>query len=154
MTAWDLSALRQLAAMAACCAAMGAQPAPSSDISTLSAASGLPEAEVAALLADCAANQQAQYFCSWRDQLEAERSLDAALAWRAQASPDCGRRLAHEAPRWKQQVQRRCQTAAAREWGGGSLQRTAEGACAAKAFDAAASAVAAGTACRLPAAGR
>ncbi len=55
---------------------------------------------------------------------------------------------------WERQVQRRCQGAAAREWGGGSLQRTAEVACAVKGFDAAASAVAAETACRLPAAAR
>ena len=146
--------LGRAAVLALCCAAAGAQPAPRSAVAELSAASGLPEAEITALLADCAANQQAQYFCAWRDQLEAERKLDAALSLRGQASPECGKRLADEAPRWKRQVQRHCQGTAAKAWGGGSLQRTAELACAANAFEHAAAALPAGKPCRLPAARR
>ena len=108
------------------------------------------------MLADCTANQQAQYFCAWRDKLRAAQALDAAVAQRGQASASCSQRLTQETPRWKAQVQHQCQAAAAREWGGGSLQRTAELSCTAAAFGRAASAVATGSdkRCRLPAPGR
>jgi hypothetical protein len=149
-----LARLAGLAGLALCGSAAVVQASPASVIPSISAASGLPEAEIAALLADCAANQQAAYFCAWREQLQAERSLDAALAQRSQASPDCGKRLASEATHWKTQVQRRCRRSAEREWDGGSAQRRAELACTANRFDSAASAVATGTACRLPAPGR
>jgi hypothetical protein len=146
--------LARAAALALCCAAVGAQPVPTSAVPELSAASGLPESEITALLADCAANQQAQYFCAWRDRLEAEHKLDAALSQRSQASPECGKRLAGEAPRWKSQVQRHCQATAAKAWGGGSMQRTAELACAANAFEHAAAELPSEKSCRLPAARR
>jgi hypothetical protein len=144
--------LGRTAALALCCAAASAQPTPKSAVPELSAASGLPEAEITALLADCAANQQAQYFCAWRDRLEAEHKLDAALRLRSQASPECGKRLAGEAPRWKRQVQRHCQATAAKAWGGGSMQRTAELACAANAVERAAAELPSEQSCRLPAA--
>jgi hypothetical protein len=146
--------LARAAALALCCAAACAQPAPKSAIPELSAASGLPEAEITALLADCAASQEAQYFCAWRDRLEAEHKLDAALNQRSPASPECGKRLAGEAHRWKRQVQRHCQGAAAKAWAGGSMQRTAELACAESAFERAAAELPSGKSCRLPAARR
>ena len=146
--------LARTAALALCCAAAVAQPAPKSAVPELSAASGLPEAEITTLLADCAANQQALHFCAWRDRLDAEHKLDGALSQRSQASPECGKRLAGEAPRWKRQVQRHCQGAAAKAWGGGSMQRTAELACAAAAFEHAATDLPSGKSCRLPAARR
>jgi hypothetical protein len=146
--------LRRATALALCCTAAGAQPAPSSTVPELSAASGLPEAEITALLADCAANQQAQHFCVWRDRLEGEHKLDAALSQRSQASPECGKRLAGESLRWKRQVQRHCQGTAAKAWGGGSMQRTAELACAATAYEHAAAELPSGKSCRLPAARR
>lgn len=143
--------MARAAALALCCAAAVAQPAPKSAVPELSAASGLPEAEITTLLADCAANQQAQYFCAWRDRLEAEHKLDATLRQRSQDSPECGKRLAGEAPRWKRQVQRHCHGTAAKAWGGGSMQRTAELACVATAFEHAAAELPSGKSCRLPA---
>jgi hypothetical protein len=142
------------AALSLCCAAAGAQPVARSAVQELHAASGLPEAEITALLADCAANQQAQCFCAWRDRLEAEHKLNAALSQRSLASPECGKRLAGEAPPWKREVQRHCRGTASKAWGGGSMQRTAELACAASAFERAAAELPSDKSCRLPAARR
>lgn len=116
----------------------------------LSSASGLPEADVAAMLADCSASQQAQTFCAWRDQLMAERVLDVAIADARATSASCSRRLGADAKGWKALVQKRCRRNAAGEWSGGSMQRAAELACVATAYEEAAARLSSpGGGCRL-----
>lgn len=89
----------------------------------LSKRSGLPPDEVAKLLADCNANQQSMYFCTWRDQIAAEQQLQRVVD---KKPPACKVLLERKLGAWKRKRDRGCQRYAEQQWGGGSFERTGE----------------------------
>lgn len=98
-------------------------------LAELSRRSGLPVGELSELLADCDTNQQSMYFCAWRDQIAAERSLAAVLQRKRARMPGCRSILGPEIERWEQARDRSCAASAEREWGSGSMKRTATAVC-------------------------
>jgi uncharacterized protein YecT (DUF1311 family) len=94
--------------------------------SELAARSGLPESELKDFLADCNANQQSMYFCAWRDQIVAQRVFERLLADKMQSMPACKSALESRAADWARSRDRSCARSALKQWGDGSMRRTAQ----------------------------
>lgn len=104
-----------------------AQPTPAEEISVRS---GLPASEVEDLLADCDANQMSMNFCGWRDQVVAERALQAAVERRIARRPASKSALEARIAKWKKARDASCEKSARKEWGNGSMRPAAQTSCA------------------------
>lgn len=104
-----------------------AEPTPADEIA---ARSGLPAAEVNALLAQCDSNQTSMNFCAWRDQLVAERELLQQVERQEREHPELKKALDARIAKWKKARDVSCEKAAREEWDGGSMKPTAQAICA------------------------
>lgn len=104
-----------------------AQQTPADEIA---ARSGLPASEVAALLAECDANQTSMNFCAWRDQIVAERDLQQVIARQESEHPERKAALEARVARWKKARDASCEKSAIKEWGDGSMRPAAQSICA------------------------
>jgi uncharacterized protein YecT (DUF1311 family) len=95
----------------------------------LSQRSGLPEAELNSLLADCNANQQSIYFCAWRDQIAADKAFGRALSDKQQKNLQCKTSMETKVANWKKSRDLSCEKSATQEWGEGSMKPTAQAIC-------------------------
>ncbi|MBK7662175.1 MAG: DUF1311 domain-containing protein [Sterolibacteriaceae bacterium] len=86
----------------------------------------MPESELKDFLADCNANQQSMYFCAWRDQIVAQRVFERLLADKMQSMPACKSALESRAADWARSRDRSCARSALKQWGDGSMRRTAQ----------------------------
>lgn len=137
MTIMRQSSLMILCLLASASAAQAAQDEDSNAksraavavLSELSRRSALPEDELSRLLADCDANQQAMYFCAWRDQVAKERKFNRALEEKKYALVACKAELEARATSWKKSRDRSCAQSAKNEFDGGSMNPTAQAIC-------------------------
>lgn len=95
----------------------------------LSQKSGLPEAELNSVLADCNANQQAMYFCAWRDQIAADHDFNRQLEEKKYVLKVCEDALEAYATKWKSSRNRSCMKSAQKEFDDGSMRPTAQAMC-------------------------
>ncbi len=98
-------------------------------ISELSQRSGLQDAELSGLLANCNANQQSMYFCAWRDQISADRAFSRTLVNKLKKMPQCKAPIEHKIASWKQSRDQSCDNSTTKEWGEGSMKATAQAIC-------------------------
>lgn len=101
----------------------------------LSRLSGIPEQDLAHVLADCNANQQSLYFCAWRDQLAEDIKLRQLLERKILATPHCKRSFEAQINAWERSRNRSCDESAKKQWGEGSMRPTASTLCKAKATE-------------------
>jgi len=101
-------------------------------LAELSQKSGLPEADLNDLLADCHANQQSMYFCAWRDQIAADKKLRRALTEKKQKIPACKNFLESKIAAWIRFRDQSCDKSTRKEWGEGSMRPTARAICVTK----------------------
>jgi uncharacterized protein YecT (DUF1311 family) len=95
----------------------------------LSQRSGLSDAELSSLLANCNANQQSMYFCAWRDQIAASRNFARVLADKLQKMPQCKKTMETKVASWMKSRDQSCEKSATQEWGEGSMKPTAQTIC-------------------------
>jgi len=110
--------------------AQHAEQTPAEEIAT----HGVPLNDVLELLADCGSfeqSQQSMYFCAWRDAIVAERHLQKVVDQRASKHPELKEALAVRVAHWKKMRDEHCKKMAHHDWGGGSMEPTANLACAA-----------------------
>lgn len=98
-------------------------------MSELSQRSGLPETQLNQLLAQCNATQQSMYFCAWRDQIAAERTLRRTLEDKQRKTPQCKTRIERQIASWTKSRDQSCEKSAIKEWGDGSMKPTAQAIC-------------------------
>ncbi|UVH57000.1 lysozyme inhibitor LprI family protein [Variovorax paradoxus] len=91
--------------------------------------SGIPEDELRGLLSRCEASQSAMNICAYRDVVVADLKLKHALASKVQQLPACKERLEARIARWEVVRDQGCKRNAAKDYGGGSLEQTAESMC-------------------------
>lgn len=92
----------------------------------LSHRSGLPEDELNKLLANCDMDQQSMYFCAWRDQVIADRTLKRAMTNKEDKIPACKAAIESKIASWEQSRDKSCEKSAKKEWGNGSMKPTAQ----------------------------
>jgi uncharacterized protein YecT (DUF1311 family) len=116
----------------------------------ISARSGLPASEVAALLNDCDASQTSMNFCAWRDQIVAEHELQKVVDKQIEEHPEHKAALAEKIARWKKARDASCEKSARKEWGDGSMRPAAQAICATAATKRMTRKLSTGTANRAP----
>jgi uncharacterized protein YecT (DUF1311 family) len=95
----------------------------------ISARSGLPASEVAALLSNCDGSQTSMNFCAWRDQIVAERELQQVIDQQGSEHPDRKAALEARISKWKKARDASCEKSARKEWGDGSMRPAAQAIC-------------------------
>lgn len=110
-----------------CCIGMHAQA--QTIVDEISQRSGMPASDVNALLADCKASQTAINICAWRDQIEAERKLQRAVATKGTMNVGCPQPMDAHLSAWKTQRDQACARSAKKQYGGGSMQQAAQTMC-------------------------
>lgn len=95
-------------------------------LTELSQRSGLPIDNLQDLLADCDADQQSMYFCTYSDQVVADLKLQHTLSLKQQQLPHCQTELLDQVESWENKRDQSCAQSAAKEWGDGSMKPTAE----------------------------
>ncbi|KER67016.1 hypothetical protein HR51_35135 [Burkholderia cepacia] len=96
----------------------------------ISARSGLPASEVAAMLNNCDSGQTSMNFCAWRDQLVAERELQHVVDKEIAEHPERRAALEAKVAQWKSARDASCEKSARHEWGEGSMRQAAQAICA------------------------
>ena len=108
-------------------------PAPPSEdavMKELSRRTGLSRQDLQELTRDCNAHQQSMYFCAFRDFIAADLELQRAVSDKlAHESEQCRTVFDAKQTRWERARDRVCNQSARKEWGGGSMQPTAEVVC-------------------------
>jgi uncharacterized protein YecT (DUF1311 family) len=99
-------------------------------VNELAKRSGLPVTRLDSLLANCDANQTSMYFCAWRDLIAADHNLETASDQRASSSPACKKAVDRRLHGWTKKRDAICAKTAEEEYGGGSLEQTAQTQCA------------------------
>lgn len=98
-------------------------------LTALTQRSGIPEDELRGLLSRCEASQSAMNICAYRGVVAADLKLKHALASKVQQLPACKERLEAKIARWEVVRDQGCKRNAAKDYGGGSLEQTAESMC-------------------------
>lgn len=91
----------------------------------LSWRSGIREADLATLLANCNAGPQNLHLCAWRNQIATDRALGAVLAAKAQRRPDCRAAIENKIAEWARMRDAACERSAREQWGDGPIAPTA-----------------------------
>jgi uncharacterized protein YecT (DUF1311 family) len=91
----------------------------------LSWRSGIREAELSKLLANCNANPQSLYLCAWRNQIATDRALGAVLADKAQRRPECRTAIENRIADWARLRDASCDRTTREQWGDGPIAPTA-----------------------------
>ncbi|MGJ7503479.1 lysozyme inhibitor LprI family protein [Variovorax sp. ZT5P49] len=128
---------RVLIALLTACAVSGAsaaspakyEPGFQEVLTALAQRSGIPEDELRGLLSRCEASQSAMNICAYRDVVAADLKLKHALASKVQQLLACKERLEAKIARWEVVRDQGCKRSAAKDYGGGSLEQTAESMC-------------------------
>ncbi|MGJ7536606.1 MULTISPECIES: lysozyme inhibitor LprI family protein [unclassified Variovorax] len=98
-------------------------------LTALAQRSGIPADELRGLLSRCEASQAAMNICAYRDVVAADLKLKHALASKVQQLPACKERLEARIARWEVVRDQGCKRNAAKDYGGGLLEQTAESMC-------------------------
>jgi len=99
-------------------------------LTALAQRSGISEDELRGLLSRCEVSQSAMNICAYRDVVAADLKLKHAVASKVQQLPACKERLEARIARWEVARDQGCKRSAAKDYGGGSLERMAESMCA------------------------
>jgi uncharacterized protein YecT (DUF1311 family) len=83
--------------------------------------SGVREAELTSLLANCNADQRSLHLCAWRDQIAADRALGAVLADKAQRRPECRATIESKIADWTRLRDASCDRRTREKWGDGPI---------------------------------
>lgn len=105
------------------------EPSPREVLVALAQRSGMSEDELRGLLSRCEASQLAMNICAHRDFVVADLKLKHAVAGKVQQLPACKERLEARIARWEVTRDRGCKRSASKDYGGGSLEQTAESMC-------------------------
>jgi len=101
------------------------------DVTTeLSRRSGIPEAELSGLLADCDANQQSMNLCAHRDLVASELSLKESVRAKLEQFPMCKSAIETRLARFEKNRDAGCTRSAEKAYGKGSMQPLARAQCA------------------------
>jgi hypothetical protein len=95
----------------------------------LSQRSGIPESDLRDLLQDCGASQQSTYFCAYRDRVAADLLLRRTTLAKEQQLPTCKTVIESKLARWAKSRDAACAKSASKDWGEGSMKKTAETTC-------------------------
>lgn len=98
--------------------------------------SGLPEAEVQGLVANCDRDQQSLYFCAFKDFVARDLLLQSTAAEKQRQLPACEAELHQKLTEREQARDETCQRSAAEEYDEGSMKPQAQATCAASATQA------------------
>lgn len=130
-----LASLTSTMPLMACAANRSASPppAPNEVISEVSRRSGISETELERLTAKCDADQQAMYFCAFRDLVEVDMRLDRVAADQTRRYPECKEVIAARLRDLRQGRDAACARSAQEEFGSGSMAQTARATCASNA---------------------
>ena len=90
----------------------------------------MPEKDLRTILADCDLNQQATYFCAFRDFVVADLEFRRVVSSKQRQLPACKAGIGEEAANLERSRDSSCEKSAADEWGDGSMKPTAEAMCA------------------------
>jgi uncharacterized protein YecT (DUF1311 family) len=91
----------------------------------LSWRSGIREAELSRLLANCNANPQSLYLCAWRNQIATDRALGSVLADKALRRPECRATIENRIADWARLRDASCERRTREKWGDGPIAPTA-----------------------------
>jgi hypothetical protein len=105
------------------------EPSPQEVLTALAQRSGISEDELRGLLSRCEVNQAAMNICAYRDVVAADLKLKHAVASKVQQLPACKERLEVRIARWEVVRDQGCKRSATKDYGGGSLEKTAEFMC-------------------------
>ncbi|WP_118179517.1 lysozyme inhibitor LprI family protein [Paraburkholderia phosphatilytica] len=100
-----------------------------SDADEISQQSGIPASEVGAMLTHCDANQMSINMCAWRDRIVAERKLQRAVATKGTMNAGCPQPMNARIDAWKQERDQTCARKAQKQYGGGTMQQSAQTMC-------------------------
>jgi lysozyme inhibitor LprI len=105
-------------------------PSPNEVLAEMSSRSAVTEAELSQWLMKCDADQQAMYFCAFRDFITIDIQLNRTAAEQIRRHPECRNEIERELRDLKQQRDSACAKSAEEDYGTGSMAQTARTICA------------------------
>lgn len=138
MRRWVLNSVETLCAFALMACAGGrarrvTAPSPRDVLSEVSRRSAVPETELTERLNHCDADQLNTYFCAFRDFVAADLLLERTTAEQVRLHPECKESIERTTHALREARDSGCAKSAADEYGGGSMEQTAQVICGASA---------------------